>query len=245
MAKDKSSKPQDKLLPIMTIALIAAAFFLGNLWGKVQVYEGGSVPTNIAGTAGDPETAPAAPEGPLSDDLWKEIIANPIFAYGDENAPVTMVEFTDYQCPFCKRHFDQTSSQVNQDYIESGKVRYLFRDLPLSFHSNAKPAALAARCAGDQGKYLEMHDALFDGQEEWSTGSQDDIFKGYAGQLGLNQGTFNSCYDNDTYGDAIDEDIALASRAGASGTPTFFINGTKVVGAQPFSAFQAAIDAEL
>jgi protein-disulfide isomerase len=243
MAKDKSGM-QDKLLPVMIVALIAAAFFLGNLWGKVQVYEGGNGSTTQ--TAGTPTQPAPEPTGPLSEDLWNEILSDQAFAYGEENAPVTMVEFTDYQCPFCKRHFDETADQITQNYIDTGKVRYIIRDLPLSFHPNAKPAALAARCAGDQDKYLEMHDLLFEDQDAWaSLTDASDIFKGYAGDLGLSQATFNTCYDNDTYGDVIDQDIALAGKVAATGTPTFFINGVKLVGAQPFAAFQAALDAEL
>ena len=252
MPKTNEFNFQDKLIPVMTVALIAAAFFLGNLWGKVQIYEGGSTPSRAAAgtpTDGSGDAAGAlpapAPEGPLSEELWNEIITDPVYAFGEESASVTMVEFTDYQCPFCKRHFDETHSQVLSDYVNSGQVRYLFRDLPLSFHANAKPAALAARCAGDQGKYLEMHDKLFEMQDNWSNGSADEAFKGYASDLGLNTGTFDTCYDNGTYNEAIDAELALAAKVGASGTPTFFVNGTKIVGAQPFSAFQAAIDAAL
>lgn len=244
---------QDKLLPLMTVALIGAAFMLGNLWGKVQIYENGtSAKAAVAGTnnngtgTGDTAAAPTEDSGPLSSDLWNEVLDNAVYAYGDDNAPVTMVEFTDYQCPFCKRHFDETNGQIVSDFINTGKVRYVFRDLPLSFHPNARPAANAARCAGDQAKYLEMHDMLFSKQDEWVNQSDPGAtFKSFASNLGLNAGTFASCYDNQSHDDAIGADLTLASKVGATGTPTFFINGTKVVGAQPYSAFQAAIDAAL
>jgi protein-disulfide isomerase len=155
------------------------------------------------------------------------------------------VEFTDYQCPFCKQAYETTYPQIMSEYVDVGKVRYLIRDLPLSFHPNAKPAALAARCAGDQGKYLEMHDTLFTNQEEWiNLSDPGEEFKGYAQELGLS-GEFASCYDEDRYGDVIDDDVALANSVGATGTPTFFINGKPLIGAQPYSAFQAAIEAEL
>lgn len=87
---------------------------------------------------------------------------------GDANAPVTIIEFTDYQCPFCSRHFEQTFGQIESEYIDTGKVKYVVRDFPLGFHPNAQKAAEAAECAGDQGRYWEMHDQLFSNQGEWS-----------------------------------------------------------------------------
>ena len=87
---------------------------------------------------------------------------------GSANATITLIEFTDYQCPFCSRHFNQTYEQIKKDYIDTGKVKFYLRDFPLGFHPNAQKAAEAARCAGDQGKYWEMHDALFKNQSEWS-----------------------------------------------------------------------------
>ena len=134
---------------------------------------------------------------------------------------------------------------IVSDYVDTGEVKYILRDLPLSFHPNAKPAAMAARCAGDQGQYWEMHDKIFQGQEEWSKGGADEVFAGYARELGLNMGEYNSCYEDEVHAAAIDADLALAAKVGASGTPTFFINGVKLVGAQPITAFQAAIDEAL
>lgn len=243
---------QDKALPAMVVALIGAAFALGLMWGKVQVYEKGGVSSKAAGggsaQAQPDQQAPqqAAPEiSELTGELWDEVLAGAAASRGDESAPVTMVEFTDYQCPFCARYFSETDSQIQEQYVQTGKVKYIVRDLPLALHPNAKPAALAARCAGDQELYWEMHDVLFEQQATWSVGTPDDALKGYAGDLGMSQATFNSCYDGGKYSDEIDADLALANRVGATGTPTFFINGQKLVGAQPFSAFQAVIDAEL
>ena len=143
---------QDKLLPAMVVALIGAAFALGMMWGKVQVYEkGGMVGSDTQGIVDELIEPEEVVE--LGEEAWNSILVDPAYAMGDESAPVTIVEFTDYECPFCKRYVDETLSQIKTNYIDTGKVRYLVRDLPLSFHSNAKAAAVAARCAGDQGQY--------------------------------------------------------------------------------------------
>lgn len=231
---------------VMTVALIIAAFMIGSMWTELRILKGSGGLVG-AGNAPQPTAQAPAEEDPvISDDLWKEILQNPVAEKGNKDAKVTLVEFTDYQCPFCKRHFDETDKTLQADYVATGKMRYVVRDLPLSFHDNAHPAAEAARCAGDQGMYFEFHDKLFVSQEEWSelpdAGAK---FKDYAFALGLNQGTFASCYDSGKYKAAVDADLALANKVGASGTPTFFINGTRVVGAQPLSAFTSLIEAGL
>ncbi|OGV95008.1 hypothetical protein A3A66_03245 [Microgenomates group bacterium RIFCSPLOWO2_01_FULL_46_13] len=239
---------QEKILPILVVVLIGAVFALGMLWGKLQVYEKTGGKSSVAGTQAAGTPAPAAPPEnvTLSADQWQQILNNPAASRGEDSAPVTMVEFTDYQCPYCSRHFSQTDPQIQEKYIKTGQVRYLVRDLPLAFHPNAKPAALAARCAGDQEKYWEMHDALFGRQDQWSAlADATDTFKGYAQELGLNSTQFNSCFDTGKYNVAIDADSALATKIGATGTPTFFINAKMVVGAQPLSAFETAIDEAL
>jgi protein-disulfide isomerase len=242
---------KDKLVPFLVALVVIGAFAVGLLYGKVSVYEDGAV----AGTKADNAAAvPAAGDAvapppeitTLTDEQWQEIVADPVAVKGEQNAAVTMVEFTDYQCPFCARYFIDTYGQIESNYIDTGKVQYLVRDLPLSFHANAKPAAIAARCAGDQDAYFEMHDKLYETQAEWSnTADPTEQFSGYAADLGLNQSTFGTCYSSGEYDAAVDEELALAAKVGASGTPTFFINGEKLVGAQPYTAFEAAIEAAL
>ncbi len=236
-----------KLIVMMTLGLIIGAFFLGYFSGQLTALKGKGVlgANNLGAAQPAQQQAAAEPAGPLSDDQWEEVLANPAAVKGDEDAKVTIVEFTDYECPFCSRHFTQTDPQVQQEYVDTGKVRYITRDLPLPFHSNAHIASQAARCAGDQGKYWEMHDVLFENQEEWSTGDAAASFDAYAAELGLNVGTFSSCVSNETHAQAVDDDLALAGRVGASGTPTFFINGQILVGAQPFEAFKTLIEKEL
>lgn len=229
----------------LVLAMIGAAFWTGTLYQQVKGLKGGSN-SAVAGT-GTGGSAPAqeAPRAVLEGDEWEELLKDPAATLGDSSAKVTIVEFTDYQCPFCQRAFQDTYPQIKEKYVDTGKVFYVTRDLPLAFHGNAEPAALAARCAGDQGKYLEMHDKLFDNQDEWIVGEPGDKFAGYAGELGLDGGSFASCYGEEKFSEEIANDLALAGRVGATGTPTFFINGIQVVGAQPISAFEQVIEAEL
>ena len=165
---------------------------------------------------------------------------------GNKNAKVIMVEFSDFQCPFSKRAFERNFPRIKEEYIDKGKLVYYFFDFPLAFHEQATIAAIAARCAGEQGKFWEMHDLLFEKQEEWS-GKEDakEIFKKYAKQIGLNEEQFNSCIDNEKYKDKVQADYNYGSRIGIRGTPTFFINGKKIVGAQPYEKFKQAIEEEL
>lgn len=160
---------------------------------------------------------------------------------GDQNAPVTIIEFSDFECPFCKRFFSNTLPQLTREYIDTGKVKLVYRDFPLSFHPNAQKAAEAGECADDQGKFWEMHDKIFENQQ--AIGIAD--LKSYAASLGLDTSEFNSCLDSGKHVKEIQKDISDGSKYGASGTPTFFINGIKLVGAQPFSAFQQIIESEL
>jgi protein-disulfide isomerase len=170
-------------------------------------------------------------------------------AKGSEDAPVTIVEFSDYQCPFCRRWFNESLPEIQENYIDTGKVRFLYRDFPLSFHPMAVPFAEAARCAGDQEKYWEMHDKIFEEQDKFGSGTitsitLDDI-KQWAEDLGLNTEEFNSCLDSGKYKQAIQDDFTAGSNLGVSGTPTFFINGQKIVGAQPYSTFEQLIESFL
>jgi len=160
---------------------------------------------------------------------------------GDPKAPVTIVSFEDYQCPFCKRSFDQTFPLLKKEYIDTGKVKYVYRDFPLSFHPQAQAAAEAGECADDQGKFWEYHDALFQNQQSLSSA----LYSQLAGQLGLDVEEFDQCLQSGKFTQEVQNDFAYGSSVGVSGTPTFFINGIKLVGAQPYQAFKQVIDAEL
>lgn len=145
-------------------------------------------------------------------------------ARGVSSAPVTWIEFSDYQCPYCSKLYLQTDVQVERNYVDSGKVKAYFRDLPLSFHDKANEAAMAARCANDQGKFWEMHDKLFTEQSSWS-GSSDfgSVLSGYATSLGMDATKFDACLAAQTHASDIGTDMQDAQSAGISGTPGVFL----------------------
>ncbi len=157
---------------------------------------------------------------------------------GDVKAPVTIVEFSDYQCPYCSRA-ETTVNQVLADYKD--KVRLVYRDFPLPFHENAAKAAEAAHCAGDQGRYWEMHGKLFANQQSLD----QKAIKGYARDLGLDQAKFDKCLDTGAKAKLVEASRKAGEEAGVSGTPAFFVNGMMIQGAQPYESFKALIDAEL
>jgi protein-disulfide isomerase len=160
---------------------------------------------------------------------------------GDPNAPITMIEYSDYQCPFCKRFFDESEVILRKEYIETGKVKMIYRDFPLPGNPYAMPAAEAANCAKDQGKFWAYHDLIFKNQNNLAT---IDYLK-LAEELKMNVQEFKNCLDSNKYTQKIQNDYNLGSSIGVNGTPTFFINGKQVVGAQPYSVFKNIIEQEL
>ena len=168
---------------------------------------------------------------------------------GDADAPVVIIEFSSYQCPFCKRFHEETMPSLMEEYIEAGVVRHYYRDFPLPMQANSGPAAHAARCAGEQDSYHAYQGVLFAQQEEWSSLSDPtDQFVSYAEQVGLDTNAFRECQESSRHQVDITADAQAGAAAGVSGTPTFFI-GTehggyeKLVGAQPLPVFKQAIEA--
>ncbi len=167
---------------------------------------------------------------------------------GATDAPVTIVEFSDYQCPFCRRYSLTVFPTLKREYIDTGKVRYVFRDFPLtSIHQQAEKAHESAHCAGEFNKYWEMHDVLFEKQNDLMLPS----LKQYAAELGLDFTTFEECLDSGKYQVAIQKDVEDGGAAGIRGTPSFFIGksgsgdsitGTIIRGAQPLANFQGILD---
>lgn len=157
---------------------------------------------------------------------------------GPPTAPVEIVEFSDFQCPFCSR-VGPTLKQIQQTYGE--RVRLVFRDLPLPNHAQAFKAAEAAQCAHDQGKFWEYHDVLFANQSALAP----EQLKGHAATLGLDTAVFAACLDEGRHAERVRQDMAEAERLGINGTPAFFINGRFLSGALPFESFRAVIDDEL
>ena len=165
-------------------------------------------------------------------------VADAVNAMGDKDAKITLVEFSDYQCPFCKR-VRPTIWRLVDEY--KGKLRYVFMDFPLSFHKDARKASEAAWCAGDQGKYFDFNRKIFDNQEKISV----ENLKGYAKDLGLNTKKFDKCLDDGAHAKDIDAVVAKGAVVGVTGTPAYFINGIMISGAQPYESFKDLIESEL
>ena len=173
---------------------------------------------------------------------------------GDPNAPITIIEFSDFQCPFCARFHVQTLPSIYEEYIEQGKVKLVFRDFPIqNIHPNALPAAVAAECANEQGKFKEMHDILFDTQSQWNkieTVAALSLFSQYASDMQMDQEKFESCIASGKYIEEIRKDLEDGRDYGVSGTPGFFVGNDEIgyvelKGAQPFESFKKIIDAQL
>lgn len=240
-----------KTTQILVVLLIIAAFFIGVLYTKVENLKAESTDSVPSAPQAAAQQAPQQPAGPIE----VSIDDDPIL--GDKNAKVTMIDFSDYECPFCKRYFDETFSQIKKDYIDTGKVKYVYRDLPLSFHQNAHAEAQAAECAREQGgdaAYFQYHDEIFKRTTSNGTGLALDQLSVIANDIGLNGSALQSCLDSEKYKAEVDKDLADAATYGATGTPSFFIgksgsgdtfNGTILVGAQPFTAFKTIIDEQL
>ncbi|WP_026090096.1 DsbA family protein [Candidatus Nitrosopumilus sediminis] len=173
---------------------------------------------------------------------------------GNPDAPITIVEFSDFQCPFCARFHTQTLPLIIEEYIEQGKVKLVFRDFPIqSIHPNALPASVAAECANEQNKFREMHDMLFEKQNEWNKLETVDalsLFNQYATEIKLDEEQFDSCLSSGKYIPEIKKDLDDGRDYGVSGTPGFFIGNDEIgyvelKGAQPFDSFKKIIDAQL
>jgi protein-disulfide isomerase len=232
------------LVLIAILLSIINTFNIMSLSGKIAALTNNQINTgNIRETQplrGDQPIANQQPPQPqrievsLDDDPVK----------GSPNAKVTIVVFSDFQCPFCQRFALQTLPQIEEKYIKTGKVKLVYRDFPLSFHQYAQKAAEAAECADEQGKFWEYHDILFQKLSEWAAVGESK-FKEYAQQLGLDTQKFNQCLDSGKYASEVQKDYNDGLKYGVSGTPTFFINGIKVIGAQPYSVFEQIIEEEL
>ena len=220
------------------------AVLLGGALIALAVYMSGSP---LLGSDRDSTASPQEAQGLGTEKV--EVSADDDAFLGEENAPVTVIEFSDFQCPFCRSFFNDTLPKLKSEYIDKGLVRLVYRDFPLEFHEMAQKYAEAAECAGDQGKFFEMHDKIFGEQAQEGEGTisgitNDDVKK-WAREIGLEGSDFDQCLDSDKFAEEVQKDFSDGSTAGVKGTPTFFINGTPLEGAQPFESFKAVIDAEL
>lgn len=215
------------LAAVLAIALVMV-LFKGKLFGGSPSVQNQVQLPSTPPVPGQPTKAVAVS---IDDDSVK----------GDAQAKVMLIEFSDYQCPYCGRLFSETMPSINEQYIKTGKAAFVLRDFPLSFHQYAQKASEAAECASDQHKYWEYHDKLFENQQSLDIAS----LKEYAKDLGLDTVAFDNCLDSGKQADEVKKDFADGQKAGVSGTPAVFVNGKLISGACPFGTFQQAIDAEL
>lgn len=236
---EETNKSSDWSKFILPGAIILAGVLIS---ASVIYSSGGFGPFGKLGAGGGKANLKDSSAGPA------EVSADDDAFLGDKDAPVVVIEFSDFQCPFCRTFWRDTLPLIKSKYIDTGKVKFVYRDFPLQFHAGAMPAAQAAECAEEQGKFWEMHDKIFAEQDKQGTGTIQfgvSDLKKWAGQIGLDTNKFNSCLDSGKYAKEAEKDYGDGSAAGVSGTPSTFINGKSVVGAQPFSVFKLLVDAEL
>ncbi len=225
---------------LLVVLLIIASFFLGSYYTKVQYLEGNwKIKQAVQGT----QTKFAVTPTPVK----KVFIGLGHFpTKGNKNAKVTIVEFADFRCPFCERFFTETEPQLMKDYVDTGKVQFAFRQFPFLGPASTV-AADAAECANDLGKFWEFHDYLYKNQPPESDISMyaTDTLTQAAGTLGMNQDQFRSCLDGKKDESKALLDLADGQQAGITGTPTFVVNGTLIVGAEPYTVFKTAIEQAL
>lgn len=220
---------------VMTLFAFAAGMFVGYLvWGR-------NVPSQQPAAA---RPAAEAAQAPVTEEPVYTRYDIPIEGFpsiGPEDAEIVIVEFSDYECPFCKRWHDQTYRPLMEAY--PGKIRLVYRNLPLPElnHTNSVSAAEAALCAGDQKAFWEFHDKLF--SDEYGLG--EEAYLKYAADLNLDVEAFTECLTSRRHQEFVEKDRQFAKNLGVTGTPTFFINGLAIVGAQPLQVFKQVIDQEL
>lgn len=217
------------LVPLAFILGLSAGYLL---WGRGS---GGSVAQKPAQAANT--TAPVVTQQQAVQRYSVPDDGDP--SIGPANAPITIIEFSDYECPYCERWHTEVYTRLLEEYGD--KIRIVFRDFPLSsIHPNAQPAAEAAHCAGEQNAYWQFHDKIFQGDE-----LGEEIYLQYAKELGLDVESFKTCIQSGRFSNEVAADYQYAAELGVRSTPTFFINGLAVVGAQPYEVFKNVIDQEL
>lgn len=235
LRKEAASINQARTLTLLLPVVFLLGLFTGYLvWGRSAV----GVAANNPNGAQDPNQAAAAQATQANTRYIVDEGGSP--AIGPKNAPITIIEFSDYQCPYCLKWHTEVYAQLLKAYPD--KIRFVYRDFPLySIHPEAGPAAEAAACAGEQGRYFDYHDKLFG--EEFSLGN--DAYLKYAEELGLDQAKFKDCLSSHRYKNEVYANYQYGANLGVRSTPTFFINGIILIGAQPIEAFQQVIDKEL
>ena len=233
---------------ILVAALIIASFLLGSLFTKVQYLEKtGSSPQTAGAQTAQQAAAPQAAAPQAQPTLGKQNVAVGDYPpKGNANAKVTVIAFEDFRCPFCKKFNDEVMGQLQKDYIDTGKIKFYYRNYQFLGPASVT-AGNAGECANDQGKFWEFHDYMYKNQPSESDTSMytSDSLSQIAGQLGMDASQFKQCMDSKKFDKNVSQDLADGQKAGTNATPTFYINGQQLVGAQPYTAFQTIIDQEL
>jgi protein-disulfide isomerase len=232
----------------LVLLLIVASFLIGVLVTKVQYLEKGQAGTLAAPTQpGAGANQPTQQQG-LTDGQKVNVKTGDLPVLGNNNAKVKIIEFSDFECPFCEKFYTDTYLLLKKDYIDTGKVAFYFRHFPLDFHPSAKPTAMASECANEQDQFWAFHDLIFKNQTKIAGKSGDDlntVLNGFASELGLNASQFSSCLASEKYKQNVETDQSEGATAGVNGTPTIFINGQAIIGAQPYATFKTIIDQQL
>ena len=220
------------LLPLAFVTGLAAGFLF---WGRTPP------PAAASAASASPTAVPADTTAGDSTELTRyDVPVDDDPSFGPADAPITLIEFSDYECPYCRKWHTEVYPRLVQTYPD--QIRFVYRDFPLiSIHSNAAQAAEAANCAGEQGRYWEYSELLF-GE---TLGLSSKAYTGYADQLSLDGTKFAECMDTRRFQAEVEADYNYAAELGIRSTPTFFINGVAIVGAQPFEVFQSLIEQEL
>ena len=242
-------KPLNKNLALICGTIIVACLIIA---GTILYTNSKSSKNNVVinGNVPNQQQQQQQPTGPVKVSVDNDAVL------GNKNAPVTMIEFSDYECPFCKRHFTDVYPEIKKDYIDTGKLKLVYRDFVAvpSHNPLATSEAMAAECAREQGgdsAYFKYHDEIFKRTTSNGNGLAASQLAVIAKDLGLNSAALQQCVDSNKYRDEVSKDIADASKVGVNGTPSFFvgkssadgvIDGTIIVGAQPYSAFKVIID---
>ena len=248
------NKSTFKILIVAIVSVSIFSAFLGGYLLGVQTSESSEIVISKINDVSNNLQKSVQPSQQLGPQIIKNISLDDDPIKGNPDASITIVEFSDFQCPFCAKFHQTTLPQLEQNYISTGKVNFVYRDFPIqSIHPNAVPAALASECADDQGNFWEMHDIIFKNQGVWQgleIPQAASLFKEYAVDLGLDSNEFDLCVDSGKHLEEIQNDLNDGRQYGVTGTPGFFVGNEeigfiKLNGAQPFSSFQRVIEQQL
>lgn len=239
------------LIIAITIVIAISAFFAGSYFTNLDSDEITQSDLNaaIAKLESKIENRPQSPSQPNTQPINVSIDDDPM--KGNPDAPITIIEFSDYECPFCGRFYENTLPLIEENYINTGKVNFVYRDFPIqSIHPNAAPAAMAAECADDQDSFWSFHDMIFENKNTWAELEGADLlneFEQYAFTLGLDTKEFNECLESGKHLDEVRKDLQDGQNYGVSGTPGFFIGNDDsgyimVSGAKPYPIFEEILD---